>query len=77
MGKPRVLIVDDEEKMRRILQIILRKEGYKIDLAQDGDEAWRFFQNASYALVITDLKMPGKDGMDLLGLIQQETLVPE
>ena len=72
MGKPRVLIVDDEEKMRRILQIILRKEGYKIDLAQDGDEAWRFFQNASYALVITDLKMPGKDGMDLLGLIQQE-----
>jgi len=72
MNHPRILIVDDEKKMRRILQIILKDQGYKIDLAQDGNEAWQHFQRTSYDLVITDLKMPGKDGMELLGLINKK-----
>ena len=72
MNHPRILIVDDEKKMRRILQIILKDQGYKIDLAQDGNEAWQHFQRTSYDLVITDLKMPGKDGMELLRLINKK-----
>lgn len=72
MNEPRILIVDDEPKMRRILQIILRKEGYAIDMAQDGEEAWQYFQKTSYDLVITDLKMPGMDGVELLGFINNK-----
>jgi len=72
MNHPRILIVDDEIKMRRILQIILKDQGYKIDLAQDGNEAWQHFQRTFYDLVITDLKMPGKDGMELLRLINKK-----
>jgi len=72
MNHPRVLIVDDEKKMRRILQIILKDQGYKIDLAQDGNEAWEHFQRTSYDLVITDLKMPGRDGIELLRLINRK-----
>jgi len=72
MNHPRILIVDDEKKMRRILQIILKDQGYKIDLAQDGNEAWQHFQRTSYDLVITDLKMPGRDGMELLRLINKK-----
>jgi len=72
MHNPGILIAEDEEKMRRILQIILKDQGYQIDLAQDGAEAWRKFQQARYDLVITDLKMPGKSGMELLGLIHKE-----
>jgi len=72
MNHPRILIVDDEKKMRRILQIILKDQGYKIDFAQDGNEAWQHFQRTSCDLVITDLKMPGMDGMELLRLINKK-----
>jgi len=66
MNQPRILIAEDEGKMRRILQIILSSQKYAIDLAQDGNEAWQKFQQSQYDLVITDLKMPGMDGMQLL-----------
>jgi len=72
MNKTRILIVDDEQKMRRILQIILDNQHYDIDLAQDGIEARDFFQQQQYDLVITDLKMPRMDGMELLGFIREE-----
>ncbi|MGA1869812.1 MAG: sigma-54-dependent transcriptional regulator [bacterium] len=70
--KPRILIADDEMKMRRILEVILKDEGYEIDVGQDGNEAWRMFKQNRYDLVITDLKMPGTSGMELLGLINKE-----
>ena len=72
MTKTRILIVDDEQKMRRILQIILGKQRYDIDLAKDGIEALDFFQRQQYDLVITDLKMPRMDGMELIGFIRRE-----
>ncbi len=69
MNQPGILIAEDEGKMRRILQIILSSRKYDIDLAQNGNEAWRKFQQSHYDLVITDLKMPGMDGMQLLELV--------
>ena len=72
MNRHRILIADDEQKMCRILQIILRGKGYEIDLCHNGNEAWNMFREARYDLVITDLKMPGMDGMELLGLIQKQ-----
>lgn len=72
MKKHRVLIVDDEHKMRRILQIILGNRYYNIDLVENGLEAQDFFRQYPYDLVITDLKMPGMDGLALLDFIRGE-----
>jgi two-component system response regulator AtoC len=71
MSKSKILIVDDEDKMRRILQIILRNDSYDIDLAENGTEAWELCNRETYHLVITDLKMPGMSGMELLGRIMK------
>jgi len=67
--KPRILIVDDEQRMRRILQIILGEDDYRMDLAENGLEAQNLFQQHSYEVVITDLKMPELDGMALMDSI--------
>lgn len=72
MSKPRILIAEDEHKMRRILQIILSGIGCTIDLAEDGIKAWNLFQQKTYDLVITDLKMPTMDGMMLLKKVHQQ-----
>ncbi|MCF8106801.1 MAG: sigma-54 dependent transcriptional regulator [Desulfohalobiaceae bacterium] len=66
MSANKILIADDEAKMRRILQLILKKDEYEIDLAKDGSEAWRLCQEKTYHLLIIDLKMPGLDGLSLL-----------
>ncbi len=66
MEQYRILIVDDEEKMRRVLQLVLRREGYAIELAQDGRQAQEFLRAGRFDAVITDLKMPEADGMSLL-----------
>ncbi|MBN1828761.1 MAG: sigma-54-dependent Fis family transcriptional regulator [Deltaproteobacteria bacterium] len=67
--RSKILIVDDEAKMRRILQIILQSPEYDIDLATSGEEAWTKFQKNCYRIVLTDLKMQDMDGMELLRLI--------
>lgn len=62
----RILIVDDEESMRRFLSILLEKEGYQITLASSGEEALQQLKEHSFGLLITDLKMPGMSGVELL-----------
>ena len=65
--KPRILIVDDEPNMRTILKGILGREGYAVAEASDGREAVSRLQSGGdYHVVITDLRMPGMDGMQLL-----------
>lgn len=67
----KILIVDDEKKIRHILQIILEQNGYKTDEASNGAEALKLIQTYHYALLITDLKMPVMDGMALLKAIKE------
>lgn len=64
----RILVVDDERNIRRVLQALLQDEGYDVDSAQDGDEARSMLRRAQlrYDVVLTDLRMPGCDGMELL-----------
>lgn len=69
MKKPKILIADDEIKMRRNMGIILKDKGYDIDFAGDGDEAWEKFSKNTYDLLLTDWRMPGMDGMELVKLI--------
>jgi DNA-binding NtrC family response regulator len=60
-----VLIAEDEEKMRRILEVNLQNQ-YRVLLAKDGEEALRLFKENEINLLLTDMKMPGRDGLSLL-----------
>ncbi len=62
----RVLIVDDEEGIRSFIAAVLEGEGLRVELAEDGSQAASKLARKSYHLMITDLKMPGLDGMSLL-----------
>lgn len=64
--KPRILVVDDEESIREFLQIMLKKEGYEISLAEDGQKAIETLQKKTFDMVISDLQMPHVTGMELL-----------
>jgi DNA-binding NtrC family response regulator len=62
----KILIVDDEEKMRHLLSLMLERRGHKVDQAGDGLVALDKLPNATYDMVISDIKMPRMDGIQLL-----------
>jgi DNA-binding NtrC family response regulator len=62
----RILIVDDEERMRHLLSIMLSRKGYHVDQAGDGVEALEMIGATPFDMVITDIKMPRMDGVELL-----------
>jgi CheY-like chemotaxis protein len=71
----RVLVVDDEPTIRALLSRSLELDGLKVDLAGDGEEAWRRLQTHPYDCIILDLKMPGMSGQQLyqaIGALGQE-----
>ncbi|MEA3297280.1 MAG: response regulator [candidate division Zixibacteria bacterium] len=69
--QPSVLIVDDEKFIRQILYRIIKRVGFNnIGEAADGVEALEKFKKTTYDLVITDIKMPNKDGIELLSEIK-------
>ena len=69
----RILVVDDESNLRKVLAGLLRREGYEVDTAEDGAEAWDMLVDDDYAAVVTDLRMPNLDGMSLLKRIAQRS----
>jgi len=78
MSKPRILIVDDEENLCRVTQLRLQQAGYEVATAHDGESALEMLERTPQDLVITDLRMPGLSGMELLRRIKQaqpETIV--
>lgn len=73
----RVLVVDDERKMRRVLQILLEQMGFESVAAETAEEALERFDSEKIDLVLTDLKLPGMSGVDLLARIRtQDSDVP-
>ncbi|MBK5274716.1 MAG: sigma-54-dependent Fis family transcriptional regulator [Desulfuromonadales bacterium] len=75
MKKTRILVVDDERSMREMLSILLEREGYEAVEAKNADEALRFFETSLFDLVITDIQMPGINGIELLARLKK--LSPE
>jgi DNA-binding NtrC family response regulator len=61
-----ILVVDDEKNQREILQMILSSEGYDVTTASSGETALKFVRERRFDLVLTDLKMTGMSGLDLL-----------
>jgi CheY-like chemotaxis protein len=60
--KGSILVCDDEEIMRDVLDTILSSAGYKVDLARTGEEALEAYSQKSYDLVLMDVSMPGMGG---------------
>ncbi len=67
-----ILIVDDEEMMRALLEKILVREGYQISTAVDGRDALEKLETQQFQMIISDMKMPHIDGFELLKAVKQE-----
>ena len=68
---PRILVVDDERVIREMLSDFLGLEGYVVRTVEDGVQALEELQRRSYNLVISDLKMPNMNGLELIGKITE------
>lgn len=61
-----ILVADDEANLRKVLSALLRREGYEVLTAQDGEEAWEILNAERVDVLLSDLRMPRLDGMQLL-----------
>jgi two-component system, NtrC family, response regulator PilR len=78
MIKDKILVADDEQSMREFLDIMLKKEGYKVSLASNGEEVVKLVDNDLFDLVLLDIRMPKLDGISALKKIKAnapETIV--
>lgn len=67
----RILLVDDEKNITDIYQDILTKSGYQVSVASTAEEAINHLTAQSFDLLITDIRLPGKDGLSLLKEVNQ------
>ena len=67
----RILIAEDEVATAKALKILLEKAMYSVDIVHNGDDAWDYIQEGSYEVIVLDIMMPGKSGIEVLSLIRQ------
>jgi DNA-binding response OmpR family regulator len=71
LGKnARIIIVDDDENIRKTMKTILEDEGYAVDLAATGNEAIEMTQKTAYNIALLDIRLPDMEGVELLKLIK-------
>jgi len=75
-AKKNILVVDDEAQITRVLKTSLSSQGYGIRTAADGEEALQVIQEWSPDLIITDLRMPNMNGLELCREVRKESRVP-
>jgi DNA-binding NtrC family response regulator len=74
MGEgPRILIVDDDESIRKVLAAVLEEKGYMIDAAEDGKEAIEKTDKNFYNLVLVDIRLPDIEGSKLIAMMRETT----
>jgi two-component system, OmpR family, response regulator len=76
VSKAKILVVDDEEAIQRLLRFPLEREGYQVVQARDGQEALDLFANDQFDLIILDLMLPGIDGIEVCRRLRAESVVP-
>lgn len=64
--KKRILVIDDEANLRHMLQVVLGKQGYAVDVAADGEEGLRMALESPYDFILCDIRMPAVDGPEFL-----------
>ncbi len=75
--KVRVLVCDDEPAIVESLSEILADEGYVVESARDGDEAWQKLRRSEFAILLVDLMLPGMDGLEILSRLRGAKLPTE
>ena len=69
---PRILIIDDDEQFRTMLQITLKQEGYEVHATGDALKGIRSIEETPFDLVVTDIIMPGKDGIETITELRRQ-----
>lgn len=72
----RLLVVDDEDRIRRLLKMYLEREDYMIDEAANGDDALELALSNDYDAILLDLMMPGKDGIEVCKELREKKATP-
>ena len=73
MPRPTILLIDDDQSLRRVTEFTLHEAGYRVLTAADGGEGLRLFAQENPALVITDIQMPGLSGYEVLKKIKEQS----
>ncbi|WMS43678.1 response regulator transcription factor [Acuticoccus sp. MNP-M23] len=73
---PHVLLVDDDQRIRTLLQRLLRAQGFRVTAARDAAEARRKLEGLVFDAVVLDIMMPGEDGLSLLASLKQTYTMP-
>lgn len=71
-----ILVVEDEREIARMVQAYLLREGYRVEVALNGETGWHRFQALRPDLVILDIMLPGMNGLELAQRIRRESAVP-
>ncbi|QQE72817.1 response regulator transcription factor [Brevibacillus composti] len=72
----RILVVDDEERIRRLLRMYLERESFMIDEADNGEQALEMAMTADYDIILLDLMLPGMDGIEVCQKIRERKATP-
>lgn len=67
-----ILLVDDDEQLRTMLSVVLRRAGYEVQVAIDGIEASNLYRSHQTDLIITDLIMPEKEGLEIIRELRKD-----
>lgn len=73
---PKIFVVEDDKNLRRLLEDYLKKVGFEVITAQDGNDALKKWRQNLADLVVLDVMMPGLDGFEVLEYIREESKVP-
>ncbi len=71
MKKPSILLIDDDDSLRRVMEFSLAEAGYRVQAAPNGEEGLRLFGQGAFDAVITDITMPGMNGMEVLAQVRE------
>ncbi|HOJ88774.1 MAG TPA: response regulator [Pseudothermotoga sp.] len=72
MKKVKILVIDDEQNIRLLISEELKDMGYEVETASNADEALKEFEKTTFDLVTIDVEMPGKNGIELAGILRQK-----
>jgi DNA-binding NtrC family response regulator len=72
MTRARVLIVDDDDQVRDVLRRKMELAGYDVTIAADGNEAIRRLKNDAFDVVVSDIMMPERDGLEVIMYVRKE-----
>lgn len=73
MGKGKVLVVDDQLAVRETMEEILKREGYQVASAEGSEQALEAMRKESFDVLLTDVRMPGMSGLDLVNEARKES----